>query len=92
MPDGVHFDFLELEHVQRFERDRLSVRLKEPQSMSIGRKASFSSAPATRSLDTSIGLMTLMPFWMKVLSPQLTTWRPTRQVPLSASSPMVKSL
>ena len=61
--------------------DRLSVKLKEPHSMSIGRNASFSSAPATRSLDTSIGLMTLMPFWMKVLSPQLTAWRPTRKLP-----------
>jgi hypothetical protein len=44
--------------------------------MLTGRKASFSSAPATRSLETSTGLMTLMPPWMKVLSPQLTTWRP----------------
>ena len=50
--------------------------------MSIGRKASFNSAPATRSLDTSIGLMTLIAVWMKVLSPQLTAWRPRRMLPL----------
>ena len=65
----------------RASTERLSVKLKEPHSMSIGMKASFSSAPATRSFDTSIGLMTLMPFWMKVLSPQLTAWRPMRKLP-----------
>ena len=35
-----------------------------------------------RSLDTSIGLMMLMPPWMKVLSPQLTTCRPRRTEPV----------
>jgi hypothetical protein len=85
----IDFQLLELEHVHRFHR-QVVVKLKLPHSMSIGRKASFSSEPATRSLDTSTGLMTLMPFWMKVLSPQLTTWRPRRMLPLCP--PMVKSL
>ena len=69
--------------------DRLSVKLKLPHTMSIGRKASFSSAPATRRRETSIGLTTLMPFWMKVLSPQLTAWRPTRK--LASCEPSLKS-
>ena len=32
-----------------------------------------------------IGLMTLMPFGMKVLSPQLTTWRPEAHVQFAAA-------
>ena len=45
--------------------------------------------PGMRSFERSTGLMTLMPFWMKVLSPQLTAWRPMRKLPLCP--PMVKS-
>ena len=41
-------------------------------AISCGRKASFSSEPGTRSADTSKWLMALRPFWMNVLSPQLT--------------------
>ena len=57
--------------------------------MLTGRKACLSSEPATRSLETSTGLIELMPPWMKVLSPQLTTWRPNRTV--AWRPPIVKS-
>jgi hypothetical protein len=50
----------------------------EKLTISCGRKPSLSSEPGTRSAATSKWLMTLRPFWMKVLSPQLTAWRPTR--------------
>jgi hypothetical protein len=43
-----------------------------------GRRASLSSEPGVRSLATSIGLTELTPLGMKVLSPQLRTWRPRR--------------
>jgi hypothetical protein len=52
----------------------------EPDTIMRGRRASLSSEPGVRSLATSMGLMELTPLGMKVLSPQLSTCRPTRIV------------
>ena len=57
--------------------------------MLTGRSASLSSEPGVRSFATSIGLMELIPLGIKVLSPQLNTWRPTRRV---AGIPPIVSL
>ena len=45
----------------------------EAETIGTGTSPSRSSAPGVLSLVTSKGLMTLMLFWMKVLSPQLST-------------------
>ena len=52
----------------------------EPNAILRGRRASLSSEPGVRSLATSMGLIEFTPFGMKVLSPQLSTWRPKRIV------------
>ncbi|MCY1546846.1 hypothetical protein D9M68_828670 [compost metagenome] len=49
--------------------------------MLTGIRPSLTSEPGRRSAATSIGLIELMLFWMKVLSPQLTTCLPTRTLP-----------
>ncbi|MNN25844.1 hypothetical protein D3C81_1393330 [compost metagenome] len=49
--------------------------------MLTGIRPSLISAPGRRTAATSIGLITLMLFWMKVLSPQLTTCLPKRALP-----------
>ncbi|SVJ79155.1 Uncharacterised protein [Klebsiella pneumoniae] len=54
--------------------------------MFTGIRPSLISEPGRRKAVTSIGLMALMPFWMKVLSPQFTTCLPRRTLP--GRSPM----
>ncbi len=49
--------------------------------MLTGISPSLTSAPGLRNAATSTGLMLLMPPWMNVLSPQLTTCLPRRVVP-----------
>ncbi|MNN45204.1 hypothetical protein D3C81_1595260 [compost metagenome] len=49
--------------------------------MFTGIRPSLISAPGRRNAETSIGLIELMLFWMKVLSPQLTTCLPRRTEP-----------
>ncbi len=64
--------------IQVASSDKSSVISCWAQSIGVGVSASLSSEPGTRSLLTLTGLRMLMPFWMKVLSPQLTTWLPAR--------------
>ena len=58
--------------------DQRSVTSCNSHSIGVGLRASFNSAPGVRSLSTSTGLRMLIPFRMNVLSPQFTTWSPTR--------------
>ena len=59
--------------------DSAEVGATDAETSGTGSSASRSSAPGVRSLVTSKGLTTLTPFWMKVLSPQLSTWLPSRR-------------
>ena len=72
------------QHIDRAALRMLVARLMQPGIGAVsGELVHFE--PGTRSALTSIGLMPLMPPWMNVLSPQLTTCRPPRN---SSSCPL----
>ena len=65
--------------------DRVSAGATAIEAIETGSSASRSSDPGSRSLLTSTGLIALMPFGMKVLSPQFSTCLPSRRS--TAASP-----